>query len=535
MNALNSRKLPNDLQGKPRIIGNPSAVESLFRYIKSVAQHFFVPEFQSRVFPKSLSILHQITVTKYERQKNAKKNPRSSIAVATEINNIDNKSKDLDLKPVFNQFSEIMKKLKNPLLPLTDFLILYCAYLLVVCEGDQENLLPALYFLKNILQFELPQRNQESEILASVLLKQGDSEPNVRGHSIQALSFLINYNPTILNRVKVGCEFHEKSLSEFCKDVIKFMRKKLPSDQPPPPPTFAQISPSADLTVCDEMMTSFITAIENGEKPRDICGFIHNIAQTMQRFIDSPVILGKGANNIGLALNLLLPSPPIETVSEAIKLCFSLLSGESFLTGNDSFDALEAIQSLSNNIFEIIPTELLIPAISATIATTDESHIHLLLRKFSEYYQNNRSEINQRQLTEIASTLDAFHPSFTERPSFLKINIGFDNRLAQMTNSIEKLMNPETVFTEMENVIQQDPAILNDYPLYLRGFLQRAYLLYNGEEPVGMSDEQKQLADEMMQDINSINEEDLMNGGKFSLESLSAQLEEMKAYNSSSW
>ena len=76
MTSLSSRRLPTDLQGKPKIIGNPTAIESLFRYIKSVTQPFFVPEFQNRVFPKALSILHQITVSKYESKKNANKNPR---------------------------------------------------------------------------------------------------------------------------------------------------------------------------------------------------------------------------------------------------------------------------------------------------------------------------------------------------------------------------------------------------------------------------------------------------------------------------
>ena len=46
---------------------------------------------------------------------------------------------------------------------------------------------------------------------------------------------------------------------------------------------------------------------------------------------------------------------------------------------------------------------------------------------------------------------------------------------------------------------------------------------------------ERQLAESMTQEINSISNEDLVNGGKYSVEVLSAQLEEMKSYNNSSW
>lgn len=530
--SLNSRKLPNDLQGNQKIIGNPTAVESLYRYLKYITQPYFVPEFQARVFPKALSVLHQITVSKYESKKNVKKNPRTSIAVATEITDNDAKPKDLDLSPVFNEFKQMMRKQKNTLKSLTDFLLLYCAYLIIVCEGDTDNVLQPLFFLKQFLQLDLPKRKQEADILGSVLMKQAESDPTVRGHSIQVLSLFVGYDSTMLNRIKAGCEYHDKNFSEFCKSILNDVQRTIPTDQvlAPPPPTFAEISPNANITISNEMLTSFLSAFENGEKPRDPSNFIHNIIQTMQRFANSPSILEKGSNNIGIALNLLLPDPPTETVSEIMKLCFLLLSGESFLTGDNSFEALEAIQTLSNNVFEIVPSQILIPAITATIAMTTDSHLHLLMRKFSEYYQNNRGEISQRQLNDIASTLDAFHPDFNERPPFLNTNAGFDSKLNSMTESIERLLNPETVFTEMESIIQQDPEILNDYPLYLRGFLQRAYFLYHSEEPVGMSEDQRLAAEEMVREMGSIKEEDLVNGGKYSVETLSAKLEEIKAY-----
>ncbi|KAK8837647.1 hypothetical protein M9Y10_036179 [Tritrichomonas musculus] len=536
MSGLNGRKLPDDILGKQKTVGNGNSLDLLFRYINKIGKPFFVPEFSNLVFPKALSTLHQITVSKYESKKNLKKNPRSSIAVASEITDTDNKPKDLGLTPVFDQFNLMIRNNKNQLMCMTDFLLLYCAYLIIVCEGNSDNMNLPLYFLKIFIQLpDLPKRPQEAEVLASALMKKAGSEPAVRGHSTEAMNFLVHYENSILNRVRSGCECHDTALSEFCRKVMALFNGGLPTNQAPPPPTFATISEIATESVSNDMMTSFLSAFEAGEKPRDLISFISNIVQTMNRFARSAPILEKGSNLIKFSLNLLQPSPPIETVSQVINLCYSILSGELFLSGNDSFDALEAIQSLSNIIFEIIPSDVLLAAIAATIANSADSLLCLLMKKLSEYYQEHRNEINKRQLAEIASTLDAFHPDFKERPPFLNINFGLDEKLASMTESIEKLMNPDTLFEEMENVIKQDPAILNDYPLYLRGFLQRAYYLYHNEEPAGMSEDQRQLAESMTQEINSISNEDLVNGGKYSVEVLSAQLEEMKSYNNSSW
>lgn len=535
MKNLNDRSLPSDLLGKPKIVGNSTAVEQIFRYIRSIGQNYFVPEFQAVVFPKPLSILHQLTINKSKESKKIPKKRQSIIG--GDLSDSESKVKELDLNPVFKQFTTMIKKQKIPLLALTDFIFLYCAYVLVVCEGDTKNLLIPLFFLKQFLQIDVPNRINEAEILVSVLMKQCDADPTVRGHSIQLLAQVIEYNESLFARINAGIGYHNQSVSDFCKEVASFVNRKTGIVQPPPPaPTFTQISQNASEKIVIQMMDSFISNFDNGEVPRDPIQFINNIVQTMQRLNRSPLVLTKGSQCILGSFSLLGDNPPIEIVSEVIELCVSILCGESYLSGNESFEALDGLNTLMNSIFSSVPSDPLLSAIAAIIATTDsESILHLLLKKLAEYCQENSDQVNQRQLNEIESALDAFHPEFTDKPSFLQSNTEEVNRLTSMTESIEKLLNPDSVFQEMERVIALDPEILNDYPLYLRGFLQRAYFLYHNTEPIGMPDDQKEIAVSMVQQYETLQDEDLISGGKYSVENLTAQFTELKKESESTW
>jgi hypothetical protein len=105
-----------------------------------------------------------------------------------------------------------------------------------------------------------------------------------------------------------------------------------------------------------------------------------------------------------------------------------------------------------------------------------------------------------------------------------------------MAESIRRLMDAETVFEEMEAVISDgDSEKILEYPLYLRGFLQRAFFLYRKTEPLGMAENQRVLAQEMMTAYRSMEPEDLLPGGKYSVEVLSAQFDEMRTQQQPGW
>jgi hypothetical protein len=71
--------------------------------------------------------------------------------------------------------------------------------------------------------------------------------------------------------------------------------------------------------------------------------------------------------------------------------------------------------------------------------------------------------------------------------------------------------------------------------VYLRGFLQRAFFLYRGMEPIGMTEQQRALAQSMAEAHTAMTPEDLLPGGRYSVEALSAQLSEIKARRQPEW
>ena len=88
----------------------------------------------------------------------------------------------------------------------------------------------------------------------------------------------------------------------------------------------------------------------------------------------------------------------------------------------------------------------------------------------------------------------------------------------------------------MEEIVsKRDPKLIENYPIYLKGFLQRAYCLYNDEEIPEMSESQKKLVKSMMNDYHSINKEDLINNGKFSIDTLQNQYNDLIKPQNERW
>jgi hypothetical protein len=165
-------------------------------------------------------------------------------------------------------------------------------------------------------------------------------------------------------------------------------------------------------------------------------------------------------------------------------------------------------------------------AVGAAMAKATDSHIPFLLEKLKEYMRCVRDPINPRLLAEIEANLEAFHPQIRERIDFPKPKtLMYD----EMAGSIARLMDPETVFEEMEFLIaKRDPQYLESYPLYLRGFLQRSYMLYTREVPTGISEANRDLGDHMIASFENMTPQDLVGKGAFSVDTLRARLESLK-------
>ncbi|OHS98957.1 hypothetical protein TRFO_34685 [Tritrichomonas foetus] len=543
--ALESRKLPSSLQGKPKLKNNSDLIDDFYNYVRTIGNSYFENDFFSASFPSALSTLRQRLKNKATTKIPSSKRKISRLSLAEGIPPSEIEKKNIpDLSSVFEKYKTLLKQQNNSLIYFRDFIILYCALVIFVCEEISNCQLSALYFLNSFLPLliaekELPIRENEASILVTVLIYQAFSDPIIRGHSINVLSQLIQYDTkNVYPRIRAGLELPDQHISSMCEEALqKFEVTYYPEGleaSNPPPPTFAKIPSNVTSEVAVKMLVTYLQAMEGDARPPKPIDLINNIIQTMNTFSKSPQVLENGSNCIRLLISI-INQIPVEIASETLNLCLSLLSGDSYLSGADSFSALEAVQNLENALFDVVPVDTLLSAVAATIATTTEQRLPLLMTKFSEYYQYNKSEINQRQLQELSNALDSFHPMFNGRPPFLIMKSPVEIRLNNITESIERLLNPETVFQEMETVILQSPETINDYPSYIKGFLQRAYFFYTNRELEGMNEEQVQMAQDMVQQYQTITDEDIVGNGKYSVDTLSAQLEEIKNMNNPSW
>jgi hypothetical protein len=189
-------------------------------------------------------------------------------------------------------------------------------------------------------------------------------------------------------------------------------------------------------------------------------------------------------------------------------------------------DETGAVRSLFDVLFQL-PPEIVLTGACSAIAQTKGEYLPLMLEKVKEYVQNWPDPINPRLLSEIGVNLDAFHPSFENNVDFLGMSNG--SGYDAMALSVKRLVNPETVFEEMETIIgARNPSLLENYPLYLRGFLQRAYVLYTREIPDGMPEWNRSLADGMIQAYDNMKPEDMVGDGEYSVGTLSKRLESLR-------
>ena len=532
MQAMEARSMPENLLGRPKIYGHPDQTNSLYDHVMGIAQSTFTPHFVKVLFPNALSLRKNHIITSYAKKPVTKipQARRSSIAPGmladTELSN-----EKLNLTDAFDQLKKAMRTQRSQMLAITDFCILYPALVLLVADNE-DTLLQALLFLKSFLQLEVPQRPPEIGILLAVLARQCYAEPKVRGHALDVVAIICDMRPEIRTRVEAGLHSSDQSLADFCREALKLASG---GNTVLRTPMFAEIPHETTASVASGMMSSFIEALDAGNAPQDPIPFIANVLEAMKRFKTEASVLEKGSGCLDRVFGT-CTTFPVEIISWTLELCCDVLSGQSFLNGDDSFDAVEAVQNLGNILFEKVPQQILLAAVAGTVAQIEDAHLPLLMNKLKEYVRFQGANVDQLQIEEIAATLDAFHPNFTGRPDFLVLGKEDMSGYDRMAESVRRLMDPETVFQEMEAIVAMgDSTVIQSYPTYLRTFLQRAFYLLRQTEPDGLTDHERRMVEDTMESYRGMTPEDLAPGGQFSADALATNLAQLRDQIVQSW
>ena len=532
MQAMEARSMPENLLGRPKIYGHPDQTNSLYDHVMGIAQSTFTPHFVKVLFPNALSLRKNHIITSYAKKPVTKipQARRSSIAPGmladTELSN-----EKLNLTDAFDQLKKAMRTQRSQMLAITDFCILYPALVLLVADNE-DTLLQALLFLKSFLQLEVPQRPPEIGILLAVLARQCYAEPRVRGHALDVVAIICDMRPEIRTRVEAGLHSADQSLADFCREALKLASG---GNTVLRTPMFAEIPHETTASVATGMMSSFIEALDAGNAPQDPIPFIANVLEAMKRFKTEASVLEKGSGCLDRVFGT-CTTFPVEIISWTLELCCDVLSGQSFLNGDDSFDAVEAVQNLGNILFEKVPQQILLAAVAGTVAQIEDAHLPLLMNKLKEYVRFQGANVDQLQIEEIAATLDAFHPNFTGRPDFLVLGKEDMSGYDRMAESVRRLMDPETVFQEMEAIVAMgDSTVIQSYPTYLRTFLQRAFYLLRQTEPDGLTDHERRMVEDTMESYRGMTPEDLAPGGQFSADALATNLAQLRDQIVQSW
>ena len=392
---MNSRTLPQKISGRHKIVGNPEHLSILYEYIKKIGNMLFVQKFFSLLFPKELDKASESLIYICNCNKSKIPVPKRS-------------NENINLSYPFDQLKRLMKTRKSQVLAIIDFCLLYLGFVIVVSTDDNLKC-QAINLLKSIFKLGMPNQNtNENSIVFAILINNRNSNDNVKNMSIDALSLLADIDENILKRIQIGVNHHDANLSEFCKEIISRSTKAKPELKEQN--KFLPIQKNENEDSVIQSLTSYEEMLNNGEIPEDPLGFIQNIVQTMQNYSSFPSIFGKCTNCLMISLSF-CHNYSTDLISEILDICFTILSGDQVLEGNDSFIAFESIELLTSYIFEQIPSDILMKSIPLLISIATESRLNLILIKVKEYI--SESNVTNEQIDDIIESIKKYHPNFS--------------------------------------------------------------------------------------------------------------------------
>jgi hypothetical protein len=511
------RKLPNELTGRSQIVGNENQIEILFNYTKGIGRTIFTMSVYDILFPK---FFIPVESTRLSIMSTGSRG--SSIGLGSKIpihktsgtNVSDSPSEDeLSLEESFNIFSGLMKRQSGKIIFLTDFFLLYISVVLVLgTDSAGQN---ALRFLNTFLDLgEI--RTAEANVLFGILIRIFDRR-GFRCSIISATVKLARLDHSLVERLENGITHRNSKLSNLCSEILEQIGKQGRSDRA----RFLEISQSATEESAVESLGRFVEILEDNGQPEDIVHFIVNIVTVMTRFKTSSIVLERGSACVESVLPF-TSNLSNELIFELLSICFSILSGETFLTGDNAFPAVEGLQRLLNQITTTVRPQIFVSVLIPLIAESKGVKLESVLEVLSNFIRE--SHIEREFIDRLCQIFVAFHPDL-EIPSCLIDSNQIPDEFTLIEKSLNRLCNPHQVVLELINIMEEHAdGDFTGYPIYLQGILQIAWITMIGTRPPDTDDGLWSLVEDIRAQVQNIPEEDL-SASEFGPRALKEQLE----------
>ncbi|OHS99308.1 hypothetical protein TRFO_34282 [Tritrichomonas foetus] len=507
------RSIPDELKGRPRIVGNEGQIDTLYQYTKKIAQELFTKQNYKILFPSCLNVqsLSRLSFLSTSSRSSSismgSKIPvlrKSSIAPDIDLSMKEPTQEDLSMKAAYTFLSQLVNSQKEKIANYCDFLLLYCALTLSICNHEAGQ--NALSFIPKFLKYGFT-RIEEVNILFAVLLRVCDAAPEFRENVVNILAKLAQLQQSLADRLENGSTHRDANLSSLCNDVLNKLGRKSGQNNE----KFKSISETVNEDIAIEMLGKYVEILEDNGQPSDIIDFVRNITSVMLKFSGSANVLERAAACVESVLPF-CDEIPIDVVFHCLSLCFSILSGEMFLSGEKSFVASEAIQQLTTSIFDCIPANILIPSLASVINQANGAKLEMVLQNVGQYLKYPPENFDIGLLDYITDSIELFHPDVKVPFELQKKYDPIDN-IEMLEKSLERLNDPDTIFEEIDTIISLSPnGNFDNYPAYIKPILQAAYIIQNGVDEQNINSFDKDMVQhiQMVQEkLDTMEEEDI--------------------------
>jgi hypothetical protein len=288
---------------------------------------------------------------------------------------------------------------------------------------------------------------------------------------------MANLEPLLVERIENGATSRKPAVAEFCRLVLARLGPRRARSG-----RFRRVPADAPEDAVAEALAGFIAAIEDEGQPDDIPGFVHNVVATMAAFRGSAAVLGRCAACLE-AIVPFYPDVPGDVTFECLSVCFAILSGETFLSGDDAFGAVESLQKLVAVWSGTVGRDRMLAAMAPLVANANGVRLDAVVAALGECMRAGE-DADEEALAALAESFAAFHPEI-ELPEFLAPVEDRTDVIDDYEEAFRRLADPEAVFDEVARLVESHAdGDFVQFPASLDRILQASWTAIMGKRPV---------------------------------------------------